>query len=110
MHAPIEPCNSNDLQGTTISPVGFCTMRSRLTLRPEHDGAQQMHAQYGDRLVCVRYRYDERRQKRFKTGELERFAIACVPCVGAILVIALGGTRAGRILGTYNTSGSSPWG
>ena len=29
-----------------------------------------MQAQYGDRLVCVRYRYDERRQKRFKTVEL----------------------------------------
>ena len=70
MHAPIEPYNSNDLQGTTISPVGFCTMRTPLTLRPEQDGAQQMHAQCGDRLVCVRYRYDERRQKRFKTVEL----------------------------------------
>jgi len=97
MHAPIEPCNSNDLQGTTISPVSFCTMRTRLTLRPGQDGAKQMQAQYGDRLVCVRYRYDDRRQKRFKTVEVERFAIACVPCVGAILVIALGGTRAGRI-------------
>ena len=70
MHAPIEPCNSNDLQGTTISPVGFCTMRTRLTLQPGQDGAKQMQAQYGDRLVCVRYRYDERRQKRFKTVEL----------------------------------------
>jgi len=26
--------------------------------------------QYGDRLVCVRYRYDEQRQKRVKTVEL----------------------------------------
>ena len=96
MHAPIEPYNSNDLQGTTISPVGFCTMRTRLTLPPGHDGAQQMHAKYGDRLVCVRYRYDERRQKRFKTVELERFTIAYVPYVGAILVIAPGGRGQGE--------------
>ena len=27
---------------------------------------------------------------------LERFAIACVPCVGAILVVALGGRRQGE--------------
>ena len=45
-------------------------MRTRLTLHPGQDGAKQMQAQYGDRLVCVRYRYDERRQKRFKTVEL----------------------------------------
>ncbi len=29
-----------------------------------------MMAQYGDRLVCVRYRYDAHRQKRVKTVEL----------------------------------------
>ena len=45
-------------------------MRTRLTLHPGQDGAKRMQAQYGDRLVCVRYRYDERRQKRFKTVEL----------------------------------------
>ena len=27
-------------------------------------------AQYGDRLVCVRYRYDPQRQKRIKTVEI----------------------------------------
>jgi hypothetical protein len=27
-------------------------------------------AQYGDRLICVRYRYDAERKKRFKTVEL----------------------------------------
>ena len=27
-------------------------------------------AKYGDRLVCVRYRYDEQRKKRYKTVEL----------------------------------------
>lgn len=29
-----------------------------------------MQTQYGERLVCVRYRYDEQRQKRLKTVEL----------------------------------------
>ena len=42
-------------------------MRIRLTLRPGQNGAKQLQAQHGDRLVCVRYRYDARQQKRFKT-------------------------------------------
>ena len=45
-------------------------MRIRLTLRPGQNGAKQLQAQHGDRLVCVRYRYDARQQKRFKTVEL----------------------------------------
>jgi len=45
-------------------------MRTRLTLRPNQRGAQQLLAQYGTRLVCVRYRYDEQRKRRLKTVEL----------------------------------------
>jgi len=45
-------------------------MRIRLTLHPGQHGAKQLQAQYGDQLVCVRYRYDEQRRKRFKTVEL----------------------------------------
>src|SRR5262249_1574599 len=45
-------------------------MRIRLTLPPEQHGARQLYAQDGERLVCVRYRYDEQRRKRFKTVEL----------------------------------------
>ena len=45
-------------------------MRTRLTLLPGERGAKQLHEQYGEQLVCVRYRYDEQRQKRFKTVEL----------------------------------------
>ena len=45
-------------------------MRTRLTLHPEQRGTKHLLAQYGDRLVCVRYRYDEQRKKRFKTVEL----------------------------------------
>jgi hypothetical protein len=32
--------------------------RIRLTLHPDRDGAKNLRAEYGDRLVCVRYRYD----------------------------------------------------
>ena len=45
-------------------------MRTRLTLQPDQDGAKQLRNQYGDRLVCVRYRYDEMKKRRWKTVEL----------------------------------------
>ena len=45
-------------------------MRTRLHLKPGQKGTKQLLAQYGDRLVCVRYRYDAQRKKRFKTVEL----------------------------------------
>ena len=45
-------------------------MRTRLHLKPRQKGTKQLLAQYGDRLVCVRYRYDAQQEKRFKTVEL----------------------------------------
>lgn len=45
-------------------------MRTKSTLLPSDRGARQRYEQYGDQLVCVRYRYDEQRQKRVKTVEL----------------------------------------
>jgi len=44
--------------------------RIRLTLHPHQDGAKGLRTEYGERLVCVRYRYDERNKKRYKTVEL----------------------------------------
>ncbi len=44
--------------------------RIRLTLHPDQDGAKGLRAEYGNRLVCVRYRYDAQNQKRYKTVEL----------------------------------------
>jgi len=44
--------------------------RIRLTLHPDQDGAKGLRAEYGERLVCVRYRYDTQQQKRYKTVEL----------------------------------------
>jgi len=46
------------------------TMKTRLTLKAGEKGTGKLTAQYGDRLVCVRYRYDEKRKKRFRTVEL----------------------------------------
>ena len=56
---------------TTPQPsVPSFTMRIRLHLKPGQKGTKQLLAQYGDRLICVRYRYDAQRKKRFKTVEL----------------------------------------
>jgi len=48
--------------------------RVGLHLRPGHKGTNELVAQYGDRLICVRYRYDAQRKKRFKTVDPPRFA------------------------------------
>ena len=45
-------------------------MRTRLHLKPGQKGTKQLLTQYGDRLVCVCYRYDAQRKKRFKTVEI----------------------------------------
>src|SRR5262245_38099296 len=50
--------------------VGSRMMRTLLHLKPGQKGTKQLLAQYGARLVCVRYRYDAEQKKRFKTVEL----------------------------------------
>ena len=45
-------------------------MRTRLTLKPGRPGTKKLLAEYGSKLVCVRYRYDEELQTRCKTVEL----------------------------------------
>ncbi len=45
-------------------------MRARAKLRPGQPGTKKLLARYGDRLFCVRYRYDEATRKRIKTVEL----------------------------------------
>lgn len=45
-------------------------MRIRLVRRPGQPGTKALAAQYGDALVCVRYRYDSILKKRHKTIEL----------------------------------------
>jgi hypothetical protein len=45
-------------------------MRARAKLRPGQPGTKALLKIYGDRLVCVRYRYDSTQRKRYKTVEL----------------------------------------
>ena len=45
-------------------------LRTRLVLRPGRKGTKKLVAEYGDRLLCVRYRYDSRTRRRLKTVEL----------------------------------------
>ncbi len=45
-------------------------MRTRLVLKPGQGGTKKLVTKYGDRLVCVRYRYDAAKRKRYKTVEL----------------------------------------
>ncbi len=39
-------------------------------LKPGQSGTKQLFAQYGEQLVCVRYRYDAQTRKRIKTIEI----------------------------------------
>jgi hypothetical protein len=44
--------------------------RTRLTLRPGDPGTKRHVEQHGDRLVAVRYRYDDQASKRYTTVEI----------------------------------------
>jgi len=39
-------------------------MKTRLTLKPGQKGTKKLIAEYGDQLVCIRYRYDPQKKKR----------------------------------------------
>jgi hypothetical protein len=45
-------------------------LETRLTLRPGAPGTKRLAKRYGERLVRVRYLYDEARGRRLKTVEL----------------------------------------
>lgn len=42
----------------------------RTTLLPGQKGTVRLYKEYGDQLICVRYRYDKLRGRRLKTVEL----------------------------------------
>ena len=54
-------------------------MPTRLKLNPGQRGTKKLVAKYGDRLVCVRYRYDEQTKKCYKTVELIEEAVDWEP-------------------------------
>ena len=45
-------------------------IQARRTLTPGQKGAKKFLDRYGERLVCVRYRYDEQRRKRGAAVEI----------------------------------------
>ena len=45
-------------------------MKAHTHLKPGQKGTVRLMEQYGDKLLCVRYRYDEIRQVRMKTVEI----------------------------------------
>jgi hypothetical protein len=45
-------------------------MRARSKLKPGQPGTRKLVKQYGDRLVCVRYRYDALKRRRYTTAEI----------------------------------------
>ena len=45
-------------------------LRTRLTLAPGQNGTKKLARRFGQRLICVRYRYDDATKRRFKTVEL----------------------------------------
>lgn len=45
-------------------------MKAHTHLKPGQKGTRRLMEQFGDRLLCVRYRYDEIRQVRMKTVEI----------------------------------------
>jgi hypothetical protein len=69
--------NDKNQHGNDLS-----SLKTKLTLRPGQAGTKQLVVQYGDRLVCVRYRYDPQQKKRVKTVELVIEEIDWVPTPG----------------------------
>ena len=55
------------------------TMQAKKKLKPGQHGTKKLIDQYGSHLICVRYRYDEERQMRYKTVELIIEAIPWKP-------------------------------
>ena len=45
-------------------------MKTRVNLKPGQKGTKRLLEQYGDSLICVRYRYDAETQKQYKTVEI----------------------------------------
>ena len=62
---------------TPPPPVGSRAMRVRLLLKPGQKGTKQLLTQYGDRLICVRYRYDALRAAFGEVAVRERVKQAC---------------------------------
>jgi len=45
-------------------------MKTKVKLKPGQKGTKQLVGRYGDALICVRYRYDAKARKQYKTVEI----------------------------------------
>jgi hypothetical protein len=45
-------------------------MKTRVKLKPGQKGTKKLTEQYGDSLICIRYRYDAKTRKQYKTVEI----------------------------------------
>ncbi|MFP5246371.1 MAG: hypothetical protein ACLGH0_06720 [Thermoanaerobaculia bacterium] len=61
-------------------------LRTRLTLKPGTPGTKKLLAEYGSRLIAVRYRYDDERQTRCKTIEIVIEEIPWSPETAAVRI------------------------
>jgi hypothetical protein len=48
----------------------FKEMKAYAHLKPGQKGTVRLQEKYGDKLLCVRYRYDEVREVKLKTVEI----------------------------------------
>ena len=70
---------------SSSSDLPSFSMRVGQTLRPGQRGTRRYVERYGDRLVCVRYRYDEARQRRLTTVELVADVGPWMPRAGTVV-------------------------
>ena len=54
-------------------------MKTRLILKPVQRGTKRLSEKYGDVLLCIRCRYDEKTRKRLKTVELIEYQTDWTP-------------------------------
>lgn len=69
------------------------SLRTRLKLHPGQRGTKKLLRIYGERLVCVRYRYDGETNRRVKTVEL---VVSDVPWVHRLTERSVVGVRIGN--------------
>ena len=58
--------------------------RTKASLKPGDKGTAKHYDKYGDDLICVRYRYDEKSRKRITTVELIVDTVTLPPKVEAL--------------------------
>lgn len=50
--------------------VNYKNAMTRKMIRPGKPGTKKLTQKFGEDLVCVRYRYDKKRKKRYTTVEV----------------------------------------